>query len=291
MLICDQGGFFSLLHRKPNVVKYVQVIKNIIRMKRIQPFWEFMLDVTLYGMNIGPASLPRYSGETHVLKNLRRIIGKKGDSVVTVFDVGANMGDYALEAYAYLGSATRIFCFEPSRATFEMLKENTRGIGPILAHQHGFSDREEALELFSDKTGSGLASVYDRRLDHQGTRFLNRETVRLSTIDRFCLENSIKMIHLLKVDVEGHEYKVFAGAAEMLDANAIDMIQFEFGGCNIDSRTFFQDFYYLLNPKYRLCRLAVDGFVPVDIYNEKYEQFRTTNFIAIHRNIQGNWIV
>ena len=254
-------------------------------MKRLQPFWEFMLDVTLYGMNIGPASLPHYSGETYLLKNLSRILRKKNDSIITVFDVGANIGDYALEAYSFLGTAARIFCFEPSNATCEMLRENTRCIGSIVVHHHGFSDQEEELELFSDKQGSGLASLYDRRLDHRGTHLLNRERVRLSTIDWFCCENNIKSINLLKVDVEGHEYKVFAGAAEMLEANAIDMIQFEFGGCNIDSRTFFQDFYYLLNPKYRLYRLAADGIVPIDIYNEKYEQFRTTNFIAIHRNI------
>jgi FkbM family methyltransferase len=254
-------------------------------MKRLQPFWEFMLDLALYGMNIGPASLPRYSGETYLLKNLRRLLPKKENSEVTVFDVGANIGDYALETYAILGTAARIFCFEPSEATCEMLRENTRGIGTIAVYPHGFSDKEETLELFSDKQGSGLASLYDRRLDHLGTHLLNREMVRLSTIDLFCRGNGIKSIDLLKLDVEGHEYPVFAGAAEMLAANAIDMIQFEFGGCNIDSRTYFRDFYYLLNPKYRLYRLAVNGIVPIDIYDEKYEQFRTTNFIAIHRNI------
>ena len=254
-------------------------------MKRLQPLWGFMLDVVLYGMNIGPASLPHDSGETYLLEKLKRILRKKKDSVITVFDVGANVGDYALEAFSFLGASARIFCFEPSNATCEMLRENTQSIGTIVVYPHGFSDKEQEIELFSDKQGSGLASLYNRRLDHLGAHLLNREMVRLSTIDRFCRENNIMSINLLKVDVEGHEFKVFAGAAEMLDANAIDMIQFEFGGCNIDSRTFFQDFYYLLNPKYRLYRLAVDGLVPIDIYNEKYEQFRTTNFVAIHRNI------
>jgi hypothetical protein len=63
------------------------------------------------------------------------------------------------------------------------------------------------------------------------------------------------------------------------------MIQFEFGGCNIDSRTYFKDFYELLSLKYRLFRLTVDGMVPIDRYHERHEQFTTTNFIAIHRSI------
>ena len=266
-------------------MKFPKIIKNIVRTNRLQPFWEFMLDMTLYGMNIGPASLPHYSGESYLLANVIQVLHKKTGSKITVFDVGANIGNYALEVHAALGVRARIFCFEPSCDTFEMLSNNTRSVSTIIKYNHGFSDREEVLELFSDMKGSGLASLYDRRLDHQGTHLQNKETVKLSTVDIFCRDNGIKTIDLLKVDVEGHEYKVFSGAREMLDADAIDMIQFEFGGCNIDSRTYFQDFYYLLNSKYRLYRLVFDGLAPIDTYNEKYEQFRTTNFIAIHRKI------
>jgi FkbM family methyltransferase len=255
-------------------------------MEKLQPFWEVLLDVALYGMNIGPASLPQGSGEICLLKNLRKILHQKDDSVITVFDVGANIGEYASEALAFLGPSVRIFCFEPSHTAGESLRAHTQGLDAITVFHHGFGDTEEMVELFSDMAGSGLASVYDRKLTHQGIDLRNRETVRLTTIDRFCRKKGVDSISLLKVDVEGHEFKVFAGASEMIANNAIDVIQFEFGGCNIDSRTFFQDFFYLLNPKYRLFRLTVDGFVPIDHYNEKYEQFRTTNFAAVHRHLQ-----
>jgi FkbM family methyltransferase len=155
-----------------------------MRIKLLQPIWEFMLDVTLYGMNIGPASLPHYSGETHLLNNIHRILHMKNDAEITVFDVGANNGDYAPEIHATLGATARLFCFEPSHATYDILKENTRGIDSIFLNNRGFSDNVEELELFSDMHGSGLASLYDRRLDHQGTYLHNKETVRLSTIDK-----------------------------------------------------------------------------------------------------------
>jgi FkbM family methyltransferase len=272
---------------KRTTMRLPKTIKKCIRAKGLQPFWEFMLDVTMYGMNIGPASLPLYSGESYLLKNLPEFLGKKiNDSLITVFDVGANIGKYALEVYAALGSRARIFCFEPAGFTYEILKENIRGIDTIALHNHGFSDKIEELELFFDMKGSGLASLYNRRLEHQGTHLQHREVVRLLTLDTFCRDNEINSINLLKVDVEGHEYKVFSGATEMFNLDAIDMIQFEFGGCNIDSRTYLQDFYYLLNPKYRLYRLVFDGLVPIANYNEKYELFRTTNFVAIHRKIK-----
>lgn len=254
-------------------------------MKRFQHLWEGMLDVALYGMNIGPASHPHDSGEIFLLGSLRKILGKPGDAIVTIFDVGANIGGYARVAAAILGPDVRILSFEPSSTAYEKLRGNTREMASITVFQNGFSDAVETLELFSDSAGSGLASVYDRRLSHHGLVMENRETVHLSTLDRFCRENNIGTIHLLKVDVEGHEFNVFAGASEMIDRDAVDVIQFEFGGCNIDSRTYFQDFFYLLNPKYHLFRLTVDGMIAMDRYHEKFEQFQTTNFVAIHRKL------
>ena len=71
----------------------------------------------------------------------------------------------------------------------------------------------------------------------------------------------------------------------MVDAAAIDYIQFEFGGCNIDSRTYFQDFFYALDPKYQLHRMVRNGLVPIKRYRETQEIFMTTNFLAISREL------
>jgi len=82
------------------------------------------------------------------------------------------------------------------------------------------------------------------------------------------------------MDVEGNELKVLDGALNMLASKRIRFIQFEFGGCNIDSRTFFQDFYYLLNKDFQLYRIVQDGLFPINHYKECYELFMTTNFLA-----------
>jgi len=70
----------------------------------------------------------------------------------------------------------------------------------------------------------------------------------------------------------------------MLRAGAIHWIQFEFGGCNIDSRTYFRDFFDLLNPQYDVYRLLRNGLFPIRSYHETQEVFTTTNFIAILRD-------
>jgi hypothetical protein len=82
------------------------------------------------------------------------------------------------------------------------------------------------------------------------------------------------------MDVEGNELNILNGAKRMIENDSIDFIQFEFGGCNIDSRTFFQDFFYLLKERYRIYRILKNGLYPIDSYSEKYEIFITTNYLA-----------
>ena len=149
----------------------------------------------------------------------------------------------------------------------------------------GFSDKKESVTLYSNKEGSGLASVYNRRLDHFDINLNYKELTHLESLHNFCKNKDIKHINFLKLDVEGHEYKVLKGAKDLINNNFIDFIQFEFGGTNIDSRTFFQDFYYLLNPYYKIYRILKDGLMNIDNYKETHEIFRTTNFLAISKKI------
>ena len=74
-----------------------------------------------------------------------------------------------------------------------------------------------------------------------------------------------------------------AGAKEMFARKAVDMVTFEFGGCNIDTRSFFQDFWYFFREaKMNLFRITPSGYLyPITSYRETDEQFRTTNFVAL----------
>ena len=68
----------------------------------------------------------------------------------------------------------------------------------------------------------------------------------------------------------------------------IGIIQFEFGGCNIDSRCFFQDFFYFFSQcNMIIFRICPDKLVAVQGYNELYEHFRTTNYLAISKKLLG----
>jgi hypothetical protein len=73
----------------------------------------------------------------------------------------------------------------------------------------------------------------------------------------------------------------------LLAEDAIDHVQFEFGGCNIDSRTYFRDLWDLLSPRFDLARIVANGVAPVPRYEERYEIFVTTNFVATAKRLRA----
>lgn len=73
----------------------------------------------------------------------------------------------------------------------------------------------------------------------------------------------------------------------MLAANRIDHIQFEFSGCNIDSRTYFRDFYYLLKDKYTIYRILRNGIHELWRYMDYYEVYITANYLAVSKELKN----
>ncbi|MEI6529645.1 MAG: FkbM family methyltransferase [Candidatus Falkowbacteria bacterium] len=244
-------------------------------------FWKLYL-VSLEGMNIGRGADFKDSGEIYVMEYVRKHL-ENLDNII-VFDVGANNGDYSIWLSKIFGENAIIHSFEPSKYTFNKLKINTEGYDNICIHNIGISNENSGAIIYSNLDGSGLASVYKRRMAHYKVDLNKEEYIEVKKIDTFCEEQKIDRINFLKLDIEGHEFRALEGASEMLKLGKIDFIQFEFGQCNIDSRFFFQDFYYLFKDSHIIYRILKNGLYQVKEYKETYELFRgTTNYLAVKK--------
>lgn len=254
-----------------------KIANLFIGKKRWQKFFERLDHIALAGMNMGRGGDPRSSGEE---KALRDTVGPNRQPVI--FDVGASYGNYSILAHKLFGWKSDIYAFEPSVHAFDVLEGRVPGV--VSPYNFGFSDKEEKTTLYGDVSGSGLGSLYDRDLSHVGLEMKSREIVHLRTIDDFCKEKEIKHIDFLKLDIEGHEIKALKGAKKMMENGNIGAIQFEFGGANLDSRTYFRDFWNLLSAKYDMFRIVKDGLQPIPEYAESLERFVNTNFVAVKKD-------
>jgi FkbM family methyltransferase len=245
-----------------------------------QPIYEQMLRLSLLGMNVGAGGDVDSSGEAPFLRAVARLFRCEAGPLVVV-DGGANVGDYTNAVLKAMGDRVVVLAFEPSDKTFARLRANVRNSAGVRFFQHGLSERQETLTLFSNAEASGLASLYEHDLRHEDTTLSARERVSLRPLDDVLDETGIGHIHLLKLDMEGHELSARRGARRAVDEGRIDLIQFEFGGCNIDSRSYLRDFHNLLGTNYVLHRLLRGGLRKLPRYAETQESFLTTNYIAV----------
>jgi FkbM family methyltransferase len=197
---------------------------------------------------------------------------------LVVLDIGANIGSYS-EAIRKFAPQATVFAFEPSSVARRSLENRFIGDSSVTIVPIALGSKNSNETLWSDIPGSLLASLTKRRLDHFGTEFSQSESVEVVTLDSWAISTKV-VPNLIKIDVEGHELEVLKGGFKTLTLAKV--IQFEFGGCNIDTRTFFQDFWYLLTEAgFQIHRISERGPVRISHYSEQDECFKTTNYLAV----------
>ena len=202
----------------------------------------------------------------------------------TLVDVGANKGVYSNELLNKF-KKSKLILFEPNLDNYKYLEKRFSNYKNINIEKLGLSNTNSKNYLYSDLPGSGLASLSQRNLEHFNLELSYREEIDVVRFEDYWSKNlNIENIDLLKLDIEGHELDALYGCGEKL--KKIKIIQFEFGGCNIDSKTYFQNFWYFFkNTKFKLFRLSPYGMIEVKEYSEKDEYFLTTNYLAVDESI------
>ena len=218
---------------------------------------EGVRNLATYAMGAGTASLHvRESGEAALLRDLaERWRGRQ----VTVVDVGAHTGEYATCAREAFGPDATLHCFEPHPETFALLERRLAEDPRATCHRLALGDERGTARLFSGDASSVFTSLYADTFGTPGHEVTRVDEVQVRTLDELAPELGLVRIDLLKVDVEGHELAVLSGARALIEAGAIDAVQFEFGERSLYSRTFLRDFFELLGPAFDLFRVTPFG--------------------------------
>lgn len=198
----------------------------------------------------------------------------------TVFDVGAHVG-HGTALAPRINPKLNVHCFEPSHITYQRLLSN-RFPPNVVCNNLAMSSAPGEARLFVFEEGSGLNSLYRREgLEGFGLSTQRREeTVRLDTVDHYCQERGIETIDYAKVDVAGHELEVFKGASRMLEQGRAKLIQFEYGGCNIDAGVLLKDiFRFFSDFDYTFYKIYPKELRLIARYNQRFENFQYQNWV------------
>jgi FkbM family methyltransferase len=131
--------------------------------------------------------------------------------VRVVMDIGANIGAAAVY-FSLLYPEARVFAFEPAKAPFELLTENTRDRNNVSTYNFGlFSSDQDVVPLYSGTVDSGTASVGKSDLTLEQS-----EPITLRSVSDWLAENSITRVDVLKIDTEGCEVPILRSMGDLI---------------------------------------------------------------------------
>lgn len=137
----------------------------------------------------------------------------------TVLDIGANIGAHTLPLARLVGGNGRVIAFEPTAFAFQKCAVNV-ALNPDLQSRislHQLMLVESQDEPLPSVVFSSWPLVEGHALHekHRG-RLMDTQGARAATLDQMVDELELSAVHFIKLDVDGYEYPVLAGARKML---------------------------------------------------------------------------
>ena len=160
----------------------------------------------------------RYTPNTSRI--LRLVTVLQAQKINLVLDVGANTGQYALDLFS-AGYSGRIVSFEPMRAAYEqLLRQQTSRVSRWQAQQCALGAAADTLQInvAANSVSSSLKPMLAAHAEAAPqSSYTGTETVTVRTLDEVApmLLNPADHV-LLKIDTQGYEAEVLAGAARTL---------------------------------------------------------------------------
>jgi len=150
-------------------------------------------------------------------------------NIETIVDIGSNEGQFIHTITKTLPNK-KIFAFEPIKSCYQNLIANTKQYN-IKTYNYGLSDVNGTSEIniSNNLVSSSILGMKDMHKNlYPESVYTEKETIELRRLDDvFANENLAENI-LIKIDVQGYEEKVLAGAPQTIRKAAAIIIETSF---------------------------------------------------------------
>jgi len=165
----------------------------------------------------GPGLREWATGARHESRALAAVVDLARPGA-TVYDIGANIGMFAVRFARRVGARGHVYCFEPNPVCVHLLRANLKVTGadnfdifPVCV-----SDRT-GMEEFTVNYGNTLLGVGEGSpmADKPGHKI----QIERQTLDALIADFNVRPPDIVKIDVEGAEPRVVAGMLSTLHAH------------------------------------------------------------------------
>jgi len=177
---------------------------------------------------------------------------KDGD---VIFDAGAGEGFYSI-LMKQLNPDVAVYAFEPFEDIAILMREHFKinGISGVKVVNKALFDCDTSgYYVFKHDYGNGYVSLHKPDIGNEND--LDVFQADFLRLDTFVAQNNVKVINILKIDVEGAELGVLKGAGDFL--NKVEKIVLEYHSQQLRREVF----EYLQSFGFR--RLSLKRFTPI----------------------------
>lgn len=203
-------------------------------------------------------------------------------------DIGANKGDFTWLALSIHTTGT-VHTFEPVPEIYNHLTTRFKDDNRVKLYNFGFfNEDKDNIDFYylknnqKDINASGMSSLYYRK--DVFPQYEN-EKISVKVIKLDNMIDEIPKVNYIKIDTEGGEFDVLTGGINFIKQKTPEFIQWEYGGCFIDSnKTGKQVTEFLNELGYEMINPYFQHITPA-IFPENYLCY---NFLGIRKDIFQN---
>jgi FkbM family methyltransferase len=164
-----------------------------------------------------------------------------------VFDVGAHDGETTAH-FRRMWPDSMIYSFEPVPASVAQLQKRFANDPKIMVVPNAVAQKAGTRTMYVGGRTTEMSSLLPREAEKRRYwRHTLDDQIRVEaiTIDEYCSEYAIKLIHVLKIDTQGGEGRVLEGAKRMLEEGRVGIVYTE---------VFFVPMYWRAPLFWEICR-------------------------------------